>query len=114
MDSVGLLDEKSFKYLPLDNDTLPNSFRVEANLFNTLLNITMYSVEGLWATASLNSKVYSKLDENSNFTVDAKNIVIYFFLSNFIIFISNLVFRIIIFIRVKMKEHMLHLLKIPI
>jgi hypothetical protein len=44
---------------------LPNSFRVEAKIFDTFLNVTLYAAEGLWANASLNSQVYSMGDNDS-------------------------------------------------
>jgi hypothetical protein len=68
VDSAGLLNNDSFHYYSLDNDPshkLPNSFRVEANIFDTFLNVTLYAAEGLWANASLNSQVYSMGDNDS-------------------------------------------------
>jgi hypothetical protein len=55
---------------------LPNSFRVEAKIFDTFLNVTLYAAEGLWATTSLKSQVYSMGDKESGVSLmDIENLV---------------------------------------
>jgi uncharacterized membrane protein len=61
-DSIGLLDDDSFKYYIIDNDLInlfPLSIRIEANLLGFKLNYTLYQ------QISFNNKIYTKNNSNS-------------------------------------------------
>ena len=76
------MDKDSFKYYSLDNDPtykLPNSFRVEVKIYDTFLDVTLYVAEGLWAKTSLNCRIYSKDNDESDVSLmNIKNLVRFF------------------------------------